>query len=472
MKFDYHVIVIGAGSGGLVVASGAAQLGAKVALIEAHKMGGDCLNTGCVPSKTFLKSAHIADDIRNSNHFGLKATIKDVELSEVMERVKSVIKAIEPHDSKERFESLGVDVFLQKATLTDEHTVRVGGKSITAKNICIATGSGPAVPAIPGLRQVPYLTNENVFDLATLPKRLIVLGGGPVGLELGQGFRHLGSEVSIIDMLPHIFANDDPEVAPIMEKKLQSEGIQLLLSSKVVEVKKESSDIVVVLEKNRQKKEIVGDHILVALGRVPNTKDLGLENVGIGINRKGYVVTNERLQTNRRNIYACGDVTGHYLFTHMASYQAGIIVKNMIFRIPSKVDYSGVTWTTYTKPEVAHAGYTEQWAKSSNLYKDSLMVNLDEVDRAKAENDEVGFLKLILGNKNKVIGATLVAEKAGEMIPLATLAIKRKLKPIAFINLIFSYPTEAEIFKFASSELYKRVFKGWMKKLVKIIFLK
>ncbi len=471
MKFDCHVIVIGAGSGGLVVASGAAQLGAKVVLIESDKMGGECLNTGCVPSKTFLKSAHVADDIRNSSHFGLRASLKDVDLSEVMKRVKSVIKAIEPHDSKERFESLGVDVFLSKGTLIDEHTVRVGEKTITAKNICIATGSQPAVPPIPGLRDVPYLTNENIFELTTLPKHLILLGGGPVGLELGQGFRYLGSEVSIIDMLPHIFAKDDPEVAPIMEKKLQSEGIQLLLSSKIVEVKKENSDIVVVVEKNGERKEVIGDYILVALGRVPNTKDLGIENLGIKTDTKRYIFTNERLRTNIKNIYACGDVTGPYLFTHMASYQAGVIVKNIIFRLPSKVDYSGVTWTTYTKPEVAHVGYTEQWAKSSGLYKESLMVNLDEVDRAKAENDEVGFLKLILGRKNKVIGATLVAEKAGEMIPLATLAIKRKLKPIAFINLIFSYPTEAEIFKFVSGELYKRVLKGWMKKLIKIIFL-
>lgn len=471
MKFDCHVIVIGAGSGGLVVASGAAQLGAKVVLIESDKMGGECLNTGCVPSKTFLKSAHVADDIRNSNYFGLRASLGNVNLSEVGKRVKSVIKAIEPHDSKERFESLGVDVFLQKGTLIDKHTVRVGERNITGKNIIIATGSKPLVPPIPGLKDVAYLTNENVFDLTTLPKNLIVLGGGPVGLELGQGFRYLGSEVSIVDMLPHIFVKDDPEVAPIMEKKLESEGINLFLSSKIIEVKKERKDIIVITERNGQKKEVAGDYILVALGRVPNTKDLGLENAGIKTDKKGYVVTNERLQTNVRNIYACGDVTGPYLFTHMASYQAGIIVRNIIFRLPSKVDYSGVTWTTYTKPEVAHVGYTEPWAKSLGLYKGSVVVNLEEVDRAKAEKDEIGFLKLITGKRNKLIGATVVGEKAGEMIHLATLAIKRKLKATAFINLIFSYPTEAEIFKFASSELYKRAFKGWMKKLIKALFL-
>ena len=471
MKFDCHVIVIGAGSGGLVVASGAAQLGAKVVLIESDKMGGECLNTGCVPSKTFLKSAHVADDIRNSNYFGLRASLGNVNLSEVGKRVKSVIKAIEPHDSKERFESLGVDVFLQKGTLIDKHTVRVGERNITGKNIIIATGSKPLVPPIPGLKDVAYLTNENVFDLTTLPKNLIVLGGGPVGLEFGQGFRYLGSEVSIVDMLPHIFVKDDPEVAPIMEKKLESEGINLFLSSKIIEVKKERKDIIVITERNGQKKEVAGDYILVALGRVPNTKDLGLENAGIKTDKKGHVVTNERLQTNVRNIYACGDVTGPYLFTHMASYQAGIIVRNIIFRLPSKVDYSGVTWTTYTKPEVAHVGYTEPWAKSLGLYKDSVVVNLEEVDRAKAEKDEIGFLKLITGKRNKLIGATVVGEKAGEMIHLATLAIKRKLKATAFINLIFSYPTEAEIFKFASSELYKRAFKGWMKKLIKALFL-
>jgi len=471
MKFDYHIIVIGAGSGGLVVAAGAAQLGAKVALIEGHKMGGDCLNTGCVPSKTFLKTAHMADDIRNSNYLGLKASLEDVDLSKVVKRVKSVIKAIEPHDSKERFEELGVDVFLRRTTLIDNHTVRVGEKTITAKNICIATGSEPAVPPIPGLKDVPYLTNNNIFNLAILPKRLVVLGGGPVGLELGQGFRYLGSEVSIIDMLPHIFAKDDPEVAPIMEKKLQSEGINLLLSSKIVEVKKTRDGIVVLIEKNGERKEVVGDYVLVALGRVPNTKDLGIEDVAVKTDKKGYILTNRRLQTNVKNIYACGDVTGPYLFTHMASYQAGIIVRNIIFRIPSKIDYSGVAWTTYTKPEVAHVGYTEPEAKSLGLYKNSARVDLEEVDRAKTERDEIGFLKLVLGKRNRVIGATLVGEKAGEMIPLATLAIKRKLKATAFVNLIFSYPTEAEIFKFTAYEVVKGFFKGWMKKLIKFLFL-
>jgi pyruvate/2-oxoglutarate dehydrogenase complex dihydrolipoamide dehydrogenase (E3) component len=473
MKFDYHIIVIGAGSAGLVVASGSAGLGAKVALIEEEKMGGDCLNTGCVPSKSFLKCAHLAKDIKESNQFGLTAHLDKVELKKIMDRVRSVVKEIEPHDSKERYEGLGVEVFLGKAKISNKHTVEVGKKKLTGKYIVIATGSTPSIPNIKGLKEVPFLTNKNIFELEKRPSHLIVLGAGPIGLELGQGFSHLGSKVTIIDKSTNLFSKDDPEVAPIMEKKFLDDGIDLLLGSDILEIKKGGdAHIVVIIEHNGKTKEIKGDNLLVALGRVPSTIGLGLGSMGIQLDERGFVVTDKKLRTNIKNIFACGDVTGPYLFTHMAGYQAGIVIRNTIFRLGAKVDYVAVPWTTYTKPEVSHVGYTEPQAKSLGLFRESVLAELKDNDRAKAENDVLGFLKLIIGKKGQIIGATLVGEKAGEMIPVATLAIKQKLRATDFLGMIFSYPTEAEIFAAASLKKAKNAFGDWQKKLVKMIFLR
>jgi len=471
MKYDYHIAVIGAGSGGLVVASGAASLGAKVALIEASKMGGDCLNYGCVPSKTFLKSAHVATEIRHSRELGLAAKLEGTHLGAVMERVSSVIAEIEPHDSVERYEGLGVTVLKGRGILKDSHTIEVDGLLVTAKNIVLATGSEAAVPPIPGLDTISYLTNRTIFDLKTLPKHLIVLGGGPIGLELGQGFAQLGSKVSVVDFLPHLFPNDDSEVVPIMEQRMQEEGIDLYLSSKIIELKEKDGEKYVIIEKDGKKEILSGDHILVALGRVPNTKSLGLESAGVDVDPRGFIVTDNRLRTTQKNIYACGDSVGPYLFTHMAGYQAGIILRNAIFKLPAKVDYSCVPWVTYTRPEVAHVGYTEQEARDKGLYVDNILVNLADMDRAKAEHEKIGFLKLIMGKKSRIIGATIVGEKGGEMIALAALAIQQKLKATSFLNMTFPYPTQSEIFKFASLAYTKKTFKPWMKTLIQKIFL-
>ena len=472
MKYDYHIIVIGAGSAGLVVASGAAALGAKVALIEREKMGGDCLNAGCVPSKAFLKCAHLAKDIKKSEKFGIESTIKEVDLAKIMERVRSVIKEIEPHDSRERYESLGVDVITGQGELIDNHTIKAGERIITTKSIVIATGSEPVVPKIKGLEDVSYLTNRNVFDLKKLPKHLIILGGGPIGLELGQGFSHLGSKVTIIDMSTSLFGKDDAEVGPLMEKVFIEDGIDLKLKSKIIEVKRNNENITVVIELDGKTQEITGDNLLVSLGRKPVTYGLGIEKVKVQLNQSGFVVINKKLQTNIKNIYGCGDAAGPYQFTHMAGYQAGIVIRNIIFHLGAKVDYSTVPWTTYTKPEVAHVGYTEPMAKELGLFGEAIIVPLDDVDRAKTENDRIGFLKLILGNNGRVIGATLVGEKAGEIIPLATLAIKKKLKATNYLNMIFSYPTEAEIFRVASLTVLKKSFKAWQNKFIKLIFLR
>ncbi|HPS88003.1 MAG TPA: FAD-dependent oxidoreductase [Spirochaetota bacterium] len=472
MKYNYHIIVIGGGSAGLVAASGGASMGAKVALIEEDKMGGDCLHAGCVPSKSFLRAAHLASEISGSREFGLSASLKDVSISAVMKRVNKVVETIAPHDSVDRFTSLGVDVIKGKGILVDNHTVRVHDRIITGKNIVIATGSNPAVPAIPGLNKVPFYTNKNIFRIKKLPEKLIILGGGPIGLELGQGFRHLGSDVEIIDIADHLFPKDDPEVAPLMEKVLTDEGISLKLSSKIKEVKKTGSKIYVTIEKEGKTETISGSDLLVSLGRVPATEGLGLENAGVKSDDRGFISINKYLQTSVKNIYACGDAAGPYQFTHMAGYQAGVVLRNIIFPLKkSAVDYSAVPWTTFTKPEVAHAGYTEQAARESGRFKDTVMVDLGDMDRAQAENDTTGFLKLILGKKNRIIGAAMIGNRAGEIIPLASMAIRSRMKATGFMPQIFSYPTEAEIFKFASYAFARQSFKPWMKIVVqKVLF--
>jgi len=471
-EYQYHFIVIGAGSGGLVVASGAAGLGARVALVEAEKMGGDCLNFGCVPSKSFLRSAHLARDIRRADDFGLSASLHEVDASRVMDRVRSIIAEIEPHDSRERFESLGVEVVEGRGVLTSPHTVQVGGRTLSARHIVVATGSSPAVPPIPGLAGTPFVTNRDVFDLRSLPEHLVVLGAGPIGLELGQGFAHLGSRVTLIDQAPSLFGRDDPEVGLMMEKVFRADGIDLQLSARIVSVAGSEGEISVTIEGGGETREISGDRLLVALGRVPNTRGLGLETVGVRMGKRGFIEIDPYLRTSVPGIWACGDVAGPYLFTHMAGYQAGLILRNAIFPFRSKVDYRAVPWTTYTKPEVAHAGLTEAAARKRGLFKDTVMVDLGRMDRALAEEDRVGFLKLVLGRSNRIVGVTLVGDKAGEMIPLGSLAIRQGLKPSAFMGMVFSYPTESEIFKFAGLDFAKRGFKDWMKTLVEKLFLR
>jgi pyruvate/2-oxoglutarate dehydrogenase complex dihydrolipoamide dehydrogenase (E3) component len=471
MKYDYHIIVLGAGSAGLFIAAGASALGAKVALIEADKMGGDCLNTGCVPSKAFKKCARLAKGIQNTKEFGIEASITKTDINKVMNRVKSVIKSIEPHDSKEHCEKLGVDVILRKGQFIDKNSIKVNDKIITANSIVIATGSEPYIPNIKGLNDVQYFTNKDIFDIKKLPSHLIVLGGGAIGLELGQGFRFLGSKVTIIDILPHIFSRDDLDVAPLIEKRLRNDGIDLILDTKIIEVKSNGSDIIVVIEKNGKLEELSGDSLLVAVGRSPVTDGLGLDKVGIKTKKNGNIKTNLKMQTSIKNIYACGDVTEPYHFTHVAGYQASIALKNIIFKLGAKADYSVLPWTTYTSPEVAHVGYTEQQAKSLNIYKDSITSDLADNDRAIINEDTEGFAKLVIGKNGRIIGSTVVGENAGEMIPVITLAIKKKLTPVALLGILFSYPTEAEVFLYASLKKLNSSLKPWHKKLIKSIFI-
>ncbi len=473
MKYDYHIIVIGAGSAGLVVAAGAATLGARVALFEDRLMGGDCLNFGCVPSKAFLKAARVARDIRCAGEFGIDARIAGVDLRRVLGRVQSVVKTIEPHDSEERFRGLGVNVIREKGVITSPHTVRAGGKEFSARHIVIATGSGPMVPPIQGLAGIRYYTNETIFSGARLPKHLIVLGGGPIGLELGQGFRHLGSSVTIIDMLPKLFPRDDAEVGPLMHDVFSKEGIVFELDSQIIECRKFGlSGCEVVIERGGKTKTIRGDMLMVALGRVPATKDLGLDAIGVKTDQRGFVITDPYLRTNVKSIFACGDATGPYLFTHMAGYQAGVVLRNILSPIKAKIDYRSVVWSTYTSPEVAHVGHTEEQAASLGILRDIVLVPFSDNDRAVAAGDTKGFLKCIIGRGGRMIGATCVGEHGGELVSLAAHHIRQGGKLSGFLGTTFPYPTEAEIFKAAGLELTKRSFKPWMKEVVKRIFFR
>lgn len=469
--YDFDIAVIGAGSGGLIVASGAAGLGAKVALIEGHKMGGDCLNYGCVPSKAFLKAAHLASDMRQCNTFGISPVQIDSNMENVMARVKAIIKEIEPHDSVERYEGLGVTVFQGFGKLKDQHTVSISHaeKTITAKYIVLATGSTAQIPKIPGLDTAPYLTNHTFFDQTSLPEHLIVLGGGPIGLELGQGMAQLGAKVSIIDRNDALFKQEDADVAPLMLDVFKSDGINLYMGNTIKEVQKTNTGVTVTIEKNGTTDTIKGDAILVSLGRKAVTHTLNLDSVGIQTDEKGFIKTNTKLQTTVKNIYACGDVTGPLLFTHMAGYQAGIVLRNTIFKLRAKVDYSAVPWVTYTKPEVAHVGLNAKMATKNNISHSTITIPLAKLDRAKCDNNRQGFLKVVLDKKKRLIGATFVGDKAGEQIAIATLAIAQKLKLSTFMGLIFPYPTESEIYKFAALEQAKKGLKPWMTAIIKRI---
>ncbi len=468
-KTRYDIAIIGAGSGGLVVASAAASLGAKVLLVENRKMGGDCLNYGCVPSKTFLKSAHLAAAMRKADNYGFSKPKFDTSLKDIMQRVKSVIAEIEPHDSKERFEGLGVDVKFGKGKLVSQTEISIDGEIYQTKKIVVSTGSSAMVPPIKGLDTVRYRTNEDIFELETLPKRLVVLGAGPIGLELGQGFAHLGSEVSVVDRLDKLFVKDEPEASPIMEKQLERDNVKLYLSSEIKEITKQGDEIVVKISTNQQDIDIVCDELLVALGRTPNTKDIGLEQVGVKTDKRGFIEVNDHLQTNIKNIYACGDVRGKFLFTHAAGYEAGIVVKNALIFNMFKTSYHNMAWTTYTIPQVAHVGLLEEQAKQLGIFKQSYILPISANDRAKADDDREGYAKVIIDNKGVVVGGSIVSDKAGDLLPLFSMMVSKKMKLSSAMSLRYQYPIQSEIISSLALIDFKNSAKPWQMKLLKRI---
>ncbi len=467
MNKQYDLAILGAGSAGLVACATARGLGASVLLVENRKMGGDCLNYGCVPSKTFLKSCKTMKTINHSSDYGILVGDVKPSLEKIMERVQSVIDEIAPHDSVERFRGLGADVVLGHGEILSKNSVKVGDEIYGAKKIIISTGSTANLPPIQGLENVKYYTNESIFSLKTLPKRLVVLGSGPIGLELGQGFSLLGSEVHIIDRGEKLFSKDEPEVSGIMTKALEDDGLNLHFKCKIISVLKENDEIIVCFEQDGQTMQIACDTLLVALGRTPNTKDIGLENVGIKTNDRGYIEVNEKLQTSVSNIYACGDSRGKFMFTHMAGYEAVVAVKNALISPRFKTSYLNVAWTTYTSPEVAHVGAMEKDVQNDGGY--AHFIEIDDNDRAKAENDRIGFVKLVLDKKRRVIGGTIVGEKAGEMLTQVSLMVAHKMPLTSALNVIYQYPIQGEIIKTLATRDFKDHVKPWQQSLIQKI---
>lgn len=451
-NLEADLCVIGAGSGGLSVASAAAQLGVDVILIEKHKMGGDCLNYGCVPSKAMIAAARRAHQMRTSAPFGIRPVVPTVDPAAVHDHIKGVIEAIAPNDSVERFTGLGVRVIQAAARFIDKSTVVAGDNRITARRFVIATGSSPAVPPIPGLADVPYVTNETIFDIKTSIPHLIVIGGGPIGMELAQAHRRLGADVTVLEGMKAL-GKDDPELTAVALKQLRAEGIVIREDCRVERVEGTLGRIRVNVNENGEPGAVEGTHILVAAGRKPNVADLGLESAGIKFDKKGITVSTA-LRTSNRRVYAIGDVTGGLQFTHVANYHAGIIIRRTLFRLPAKVKTGHIPWVTYTDPEIANAGLNEEAARKIHRKVNIYRWPYHENDRAQAERATEGLIKVVTDSRGNILGAGIVGEHAGELIQMWSLAISQGMNIKAMTEWISPYPTLSEISKRAAFGIY------------------
>jgi pyruvate/2-oxoglutarate dehydrogenase complex dihydrolipoamide dehydrogenase (E3) component len=448
------ICVIGGGSGGLSVAAAAAAFGVPVVLIERRKMGGDCLNTGCVPSKALLAAAKRAAAMRSGAPFGVTASSIDIDFGKVHDHVRRVIGAIAPIDSAERFAGLGVRVIKGQAKFKDRRTVVVGDDyEIRARRFVIATGSAPTLPPIPGLDEGPYLTNESVFSLSELPDRLIVIGAGPIGLEMAQAFRRLGSAVTVLEAAAPL-AKNDPECAAIVLDQLEREGVVIRSGVKVARVMHASGSVAATFEGPGGKETVEGRCLLVAAGRKPTTDGLDLEAAGIKYDRAGIRV-NKRLKTSNRRVYAIGDVAaGQLQFTHAANYHAGLVIRNALFRLRVKVNNDAVPWAIYTEPELAQTGLTEAQARARKLKFRILRWSYHDNDRAQAERETHGHIKVITTRKGNILGATIVGAQAGELIAMWTLAIAQGLNVRGLTGIVLPYPTLSEIGKRAAIDFF------------------
>ncbi|KJF84572.1 FAD-dependent oxidoreductase [Photobacterium phosphoreum] len=456
--FDQNLVVIGAGAGGLVSAYIAAAVKAEVTLIERHKMGGDCLNTGCVPSKSLIRAAHTAADIKKASQLGIDAHIDHIDFAQVMGRIHNVIAKIEPHDSIERYSQLGVNCVTGDATILSPWEVEVNGTRITTRNIVIATGARPLVPAIPGLDSVNYLTSDTVWKLTALPKRLLILGGGPIGCELAQSFCRLGAEVTIVERSPQLLNREDIDAAQLVEQALTHDGVNILLQHNAVQFDSTIDDNGqhiqrVVVEHDSQQVSIEFDAVMVALGRVANVQGFGLEELGITTTERGTVAVNQYLQTQYPNIYAVGDVAGPYQLTHVAAHQAWYAAVNSLFGAVKKfkVDYSVIPAVTYTAPELARVGINEKEAQAQGIDYEVTRYGLDDLDRAIADGYDEGFIKVLTPKgSDKILGVTIVGHHGGDLLAEFTLAMRHNLGLNKILGTIHPYPTMSEGAKYTA----------------------
>ena len=443
--------VIGAGSGGLSIAAGAVQMGASVILIEQSRMGGECLNTGCVPSKALLAAAARGDDF-----------------AAAYDHMRGAIAAIEPHDSVERFRGLGVHVVLGKARFVAPRFLEVGDTSVTARRFIVATGSAPVVPSIPGLDSVPYLTNETLFDSAPEPSHLLVLGGGPVGVEMSQAFRRLGAEVTLIEKR-RVLGRDDPELAAIVRASLIADGVTIHEETPITAVEADGEGVALTCGSNDTNLRLTGSHLLVAAGRRPKIEGLGLEKAGVALS-DGVPLVDSRLRTTNKRIFAVGDVVGPYRFTHTASYQARIVITNALFRLPARVRYDAVPWVTYTDPELAHVGLSEAEARAKGQEVRILRFPFAENDRAIAEGATTGLIKVMATRRGRVLGASIVGSHAGELILPWVLALKYRLGVGKLAQAIVPYPTLSEVSARAAGSFHTpTLFSPRTKRLVRML---
>lgn len=454
-KFDQNIIVIGAGSGGLVSAYIAAAVKAEVTLIEKHKMGGDCLNTGCVPSKALIKQASVAHTIRDSDRFGITADISHIDFKASMARVQDVINKIEPHDSVERYSALGVNCIQGEAFIRDPWRVEVNGKVITSKNIIIASGARPFVPEIEGMTADDYLTSDTLWQLEEKPEQLLVLGGGPIGSELAQAFVRLGVNVTQVEMMPRLLGREDEEVSTLIHKQFEKDGITLHLNSKALRVERDQRGKKLICEREGQEFAVEFDQMLIAIGRTANVSGFGLEELGISLNPNRTIQSNGFLETNFPNILAVGDVTGPYQFTHVAAHQAWYAAVNALFGSFKKfrADYRVIPFATFTHPEIARVGLNESEAEQQGIKFDVTRYDIDDLDRAIADGNDEGFVKVLtVPGKDKILGATIVGAHAGDLLAEFVLAMKHNLGLNKILGTIHIYPTMSEANKYLAGQ--------------------
>jgi pyruvate/2-oxoglutarate dehydrogenase complex dihydrolipoamide dehydrogenase (E3) component len=465
----YNLVVVGAGTAGLVTAAGAAGLGAKVALVERHLMGGDCLNYGCVPSKALIRASRAAAEVGRATAMGVQASPVKVNFAKVMERMRQLRADLSRNDSASRFSSLGVDVFFGEARFSGPHSVEVGGKSLNFKRAVIATGSRAATLPIPGLKEAGYLTNETVFSLTELPPRLAVIGGGPIGCELAQALRRFGAEVSLLEVMPQILIREDRDAAERIQKAMVRDGVNIITGCKIMGIEKHGGEKLIHFEREGESGEICADEILLGVGRAPNVEGLGLEAAGVKYDQNGIEV-NDKLQTANPHIYAAGDICTAYKFTHMADAMARIVIRNALFLGRARASTLTIPWCTYTDPEIAHVGLYEHKAKSRGISVRTFVQELAEVDRAVLDGETDGFVKVhVLEGTARIVGATIVASHASEIISELVVAMTGKIGLGALASVTHPYPTQAEAIRKIGdaynrtrlTPFVKRMFENW-----------
>ncbi|HBL43837.1 mercuric reductase [Gimesia sp.] len=469
----YNLVVIGAGTAGLVTAAGAAGLGAKVALIERHLMGGDCLNTGCVPSKAIIRSARAMHAVMQSNELGIQIATGSVAVNfpQVMERMRKLRADISTHDSAQRFKDLGVDVFIGDASFLNRSTIQVDQRQLEFKKAVIATGARAAVPEIEGLEETGFLTNETIFSLTQLPLRLAILGAGPIGCELAQAFARFGSEVTLIQSRTQILPREDRDAAQIIQRQLEQDGVKILLNAASTQIARTAAGKTIQIDLQGKQSEIIVDEILISTGRAPNVQGLNLEQAGVKYDEREGVFVNNYLQTTNSAIYAAGDICSRYQFTHTADFQARIVIGNALFKGRSKSSNLLIPWCTYTEPEIAHVGLYEHEAAAKNIRIQTFIQELKDVDRAILDAETNGFVKIhVKQGSDKILGATIVASHAGDLISEISVAMQSGMGLKKLASVIHPYPTQADAIRKIGdqynrtrlSPLVKSIFNKWL----------